>query len=74
MASKNVTIRLEEDTLRLMQGFASVYQTSLNALLKTAVDEYVEATVKKPDYPDAVAQAEARQKELFDSLRLAAGP
>ena len=71
MASKNVTIRLDETTLRAMQKVAEMYGKSLNGVLRDAVDDYLQDVPSKPDFAERLIEIRRRDEEVFDRLAAA---
>ncbi len=74
MASKNVTIRLDEHKLRTVQTVAEMYGTSLNGILRDALDDYLKGVSTRPDFQSRLDAARRRHDEIFNELAAAAHP
>jgi hypothetical protein len=72
MASKNVTIRLDEEKLLTIQKVAEMYETSLNGILRDAVDEYLREVPHRPGFEERLQATRRRHDQVFDSLEAAA--
>ncbi|NQV07168.1 hypothetical protein HQ535_11490 [bacterium] len=63
--ARNLTIRLDDQVLKSIQGVALVDSTSMSAVIKTALGEYIEQRKAEESFQEKVL---AVQREVFGSL------